>query len=490
MTADRVDTLLVRLDGDVAPAGEFAEDLFTRLLPAVSRARSVDATPVGAVDRALGRLLPKTATGRVRRLMLLAAVVALAALGVALALTGSRPSPDRLVLMSQAAYDDPPPFEMWIETTDGRELRALFDGDTTFRLEQLTGDPATPGSTVVSWSMTTEATRADWFGTTGTGWILDVPAGVTPLHLLDMNWLPTERRFLEPASDSYVVCPAWFEVGREVVAGRDAVHVSCDGKPTAAGLAHAWIDLESGLLLRSDETMPGTGTANRAAVFASATMLDLTPTFKPGLFTLPTPGGPWGAALHREAGSLPHQRAVTGSAFEPSLAVTPSDDWRGWNESVGIAGLTRGGEPGVEGTSAVWIASVGAVVDQPSGAERSVDRVDELAAWFAEHPWLVSTPPRSTTLASLPALTFEFTPAAPIDVGDRCDDDESRPCWRLFTQDGGGLVMYPDQPARTVAYVVDVRGTLLVVLGVSWGPDFYEDDDEIDRLLASLEFLE
>ena len=281
MSDDRLRSAFRLLDAPLDPHPAFAERLYESL--------AIEAGFRGAISRRRpwrwGTLMPawRTMTPAMR-LVYLAAVVALllAALvgaGLAARLLLAERTPAEIVAASQRVQQDPPAYRMTIEATEPvRRYVISFDGHGAWRWDRLI-EPELAASaqgayeihadgkvgrldpTFRTWSVTGDELRLVENGT-WLSWIEVVP--------------------YRPGSDPipWISCDSWERLDDEVVAGRPAYHLRCDGR-------EFWVDTTSLLLVGMSSPQGSEG----AGVSGMATALEIDPAFGADVFSLTAPAG-------------------------------------------------------------------------------------------------------------------------------------------------------------------------------------------------------
>ena len=322
MTDERLFALFEGYERPAEPSPEFLDRLELELRRRAGHARQ----PLGWRLQALAEVLSPALAPRLRvawAVMLLALLLALAS---AAALVGARlfgllPTAEEVVLASQAAYADPPAFEMEARLADGSRVRYAFDGDGRFRQDIVDGTDHglfTPGGYLVR-----DGRRQAWYGSEETGantWFVTDAVPIIdayPLIGMEPGWIgrvPIEGGGPLP----WPSCPDGWRFGDAgEVAGRPADQVTCDSDAW-------WIDRESRLVLRH---------AADGRVVAEALRLTLAPGFSAERFLLDPPQGAQIAGGEEPGDATPWKGVLDVGQVPPTLEATYLDGVRLANSS-------------------------------------------------------------------------------------------------------------------------------------------------------------
>jgi peroxiredoxin len=280
MSDDRLRSAFRLLDTPLDPHPAFAERLYESL--------AMEAGFRGATARRRpwrwGTLVPawRTMTPAMR-LVYLAAVAALllAALigtGLAARLILAGPSAAEIVAASQRVQQDPPAYLMTIEATDPlRRYVISFDGHGAWRWDRLV-EPELAASAQGAYEIHADG-KVGRFDPTFRTWSVIGDE----LRLVEngtwLSWIEVVP-YQPGSSIPWISCDSWERLDDEVVAGRPAYHLRCDGR-------EFWVDTTSLLLVGMSSPQGSEG----AGVSGMATALEIDPRFSSDTFALTAPVG-------------------------------------------------------------------------------------------------------------------------------------------------------------------------------------------------------
>jgi hypothetical protein len=179
----------------------------------------------------------------------------------------------------------------------------------------------------------------------------------------------------------------------------------------------------------------------------------------PSLSPSPAPTEPFALG----SGALPPGKYTT-TLFQPTLAFTLNDGWRGLFPD-------DDDEVALEGPDGVIFAitRVTKVVDPAT--RTAVDVPDDLVEWLTSHPLLTAEAPQAVTVAGLDGMSVDVTATNDADLG-------------LFAYETGNMRIPPGVTFRCIVLPFD-GPDLTIVLGA---PDagFAEATEMIQPVLDSL----
>lgn len=341
MTDERLLRSFHELNQPVDPDRAFADRLYADLVADLGLRRQPGAAGslADALRRALGFDRPSVRPAATRRLLYLAATLALLlALAVALALVGARltprPSPLELVRLSQAAWADPPAVRFTMQDQMGTTA-VESDGKGTWR--SASWDLA-PGSYFLYDGVRTGM----WDAPTRTWTVVPVQDGGPPFPFNDeFSWVRMSFPGLV-ATMTPIPCDDAVDRGVEQVRGRNAAHLACPGE----GLDY-WLDARTHLTLqlraRSGTFYSDLGDAGDSVTAVSS--FEEVPNPDPGAFSWAGPRD-----TGQRTGAIPGTNLVAGK--------TPPD-WSG--TAVDGAPFSTASLPG---PAAIMFTDIGRLADQ------------------------------------------------------------------------------------------------------------------------------
>jgi peroxiredoxin len=272
MTDDRPFGSFGLLDRPVEPDPAFADRLYASL------AGDLGFRPVAPREMVVRRL--RGAWPAVRMAYVAATLGLLLIAAFVAALAGSQLhlalSAEEIVAASQAAELDPPPFDMTSRSDDGRVMRVATDGYGAWRIEWLSGWEMPDGTFEVR-----AGGQRGFYDPEFNTWTIgadDRGGGIA----LGLTWERPRGPRAAGAPPDWFQCPSWRRLDDDIVAGRPAYHLACDGR-------EFWVDTESSLL------MAVSGPSGDLAGFTGrATALAIRPAFTAETFAM---NGPRGAVV-------------------------------------------------------------------------------------------------------------------------------------------------------------------------------------------------
>ena len=281
MSDDRLFHAFHMLDGPVQPDEAFAERLFQAV------AADLGFRPVSRREAIVRRFADAAPTFR---LVYLAAMLGLL-LGAAVvaALVGAQFLQARIVAdivaESQAAQLNPPAYDMTIESDEGWIVRVRMDGRGSWRWDWISNPEMPPGTYEVH-----AAGQSARYDPAWNTWIVSPDERTFVEGSLLMWQVASQPMAVDPEAGEqrpgtvqppeWFTCPNWIRLADDVVAGRSAYHLACDGR-------EFWVDEESSLIVGmrtpTGQELPG--------VSGRATALAIEPSFPPDTFAMTAPAG-------------------------------------------------------------------------------------------------------------------------------------------------------------------------------------------------------
>ena len=253
------------------------------------------------------------------RLAYLAAMLGLLlAAGIVAALVGAQLSTTRsvmdIVAASQATQLDPPAYDITILADDGRITRVRTDGLGAWRRDWISDREMPPGTYEIH-----AAGQSGRFDPSHNTWIVSADES----DFIDASvlmWQSPNQQIDDPVAvergpgaaqpAAWFTCDSWVRLADDVIAGRSAHHLACDGR-------EFWVDEESSLLVGM---LTPVG-QELAGVSGRATALALEPSFPPETYALATPAG----AVAIDPNHLPASLVLEIGRSAPRLRGTTLD---------------------------------------------------------------------------------------------------------------------------------------------------------------------